>query len=434
MIHPLYILYTLIGGMFFVLVYPFAFVYAWLAKDGFEGLHQRLGRYPAGVRNMKGSPRIWIHAASVGEVRVAASMIPAFKSIVPECAVILSTMTQHGRAFAKETVGDAAACVYVPLDFIFSVRRALEALCPDAFVSLETEIWPHLFIQAKKRGVVTAILNGRISGRNYKGYRRLKPLFRAVLGHVDVYSMISASDAGRMMALGARPDRVAVNGNAKFDGLGDIVDKQIPFRVRQRLHLAEDQPVFVAGSTRRNEALLIAEAYGKICQAFPKTVLVLAPRHIERVPAVVGTLHEKGFECRLLTDLDADMSGKGTSREIIVINTMGELLNIYSVATLVFCGGSLVPLGGQNVLEPAAWGVPVLYGPYMDDFNEAKEMLESTGGGIEVKDAADLAGRAMELLANPEKARRVGNAARAAVQSNTRAAEKHARLVCDRLS
>ncbi|MDY6824243.1 MAG: 3-deoxy-D-manno-octulosonic acid transferase [Thermodesulfobacteriota bacterium] len=432
MMHPLYSLYTLAGTVVLLLIYPLVRLFPGLIERYGGGLDQRLGRYPKSVRQQSGTPRIWIHAASVGEVRVAAAMIAAFRQIMPGCAVILSTMTPRGRAFAEETVGDEAACIYVPLDIIFSVNKAFDQLQPDAFVVLETEIWPHLFLQAKKRGVVTAILNGRLSLRNHKGYRRLKPLFRLVLSQVDILSMINSSDAQRILALGAPPERVFVNGNAKYDALNGIADERIRVRVRQRFHLAAGQPVFVAGSTRQNEEAEIAAAFQKICKAFPETLLIVAPRHPERTASVVELLKTHGLFSRLLTEMDAG-NDNDHAPQVVVIDTMGELLEIYSIASVVFCGGSLVPLGGQNLLEPAAWGVPVLFGPFMDDFPEAREMLEATGGGLEVKNSDDLVHQVIDLLANPEKARIIGNAARAAVQANARAAEKHVRLVCDRL-
>ncbi|MDY6904836.1 MAG: glycosyltransferase N-terminal domain-containing protein [Thermodesulfobacteriota bacterium] len=431
MIHPLYMVYTFAGAMVYALTYPFVRLYMRLARQGNDCLNQRLGRYPVAVEHIPGTPRIWIHAASVGEVRVAAAVIAAFKKAFPECAVILSTMTAHGHAFAVETVGSDAACIFVPLDFIFPVKRAFDTLAPDVFVVLETEIWPHLFVQAKKRGMVTAILNGRISERNQSGYKRFRSFFRAILSHVDVMSMISAADADRIIALGGRPDRVFVNGNAKYDGLSEIVKDEVPARLRRRLQLRADVPVFIAGSTRQNEEATIARSYRKICEQFPETVLIVAPRHIERIPAVTALLRQEGLEWRLLTEIDADVKRGEKARPVIVVDTIGELMNLYSIASFVFCGGSLVPLGGQNILEPAAWGIPVFYGPFMDDFKEAKEMLESRGGGMEIKDASDLAARGIELLANPEKALMMGNAAKTVIQMSSTAAERHVRLLCD---
>jgi len=389
---------------------------------------QRLGLYPESLVQRTGnSPRIWFHAASVGEVSAAAAIIHALVPLVPGCSIILSTTTEHGLVYAKEKLNKQATCIYVPLDFILSVKKALAVLKPDILVCLETEIWPNLIIQARKLGIKTAIVNGRISVRSIRKYLMVRSLIKNTLKHVDVFSMIREEDAERIKRIGAPKDRVQVNGNAKFDFFAHKDDFRVKRAVRKLYGLTGDEPVFVAGSVRSPEEGILLDAYLEIREFFPETILIVAPRHLERSETIRGMAKNKGLSCQLRTDLDA----KGCLRTapVVVLNTMGELQAAYSVASIAFCGGSLAPLGGQNVLEAAAWGRPVLYGPSMDDFLDAKELLSENGGGIEVKDGPELAKKAIFYLQNPELADAAGKAAKKAVMESSGAAGRHASLL-----
>ncbi|MEE8399535.1 MAG: glycosyltransferase N-terminal domain-containing protein, partial [Desulfobacterales bacterium] len=257
------------------------------------------------------------------------------------------------------------------------------------------------------------------------------PLIKEALDHVDRFSMIQEADATRIQRLGASKDRIEVNGNAKYDLLLTQASVSLKEEIEAQLCLRRNQPVFLAGSTRGAEDRIILEVYQKIRQSIPEALLIIAPRHISKTPDIEKSVREKGFEYQLRTQIGEP--GVNRTAPVLIINTIGELQALYSVASLVFCGGSLEPLGGQNVLEAAVWGKPVLYGPSMTDFLDAKSLLEKTGGGIQIKDGADLAEKAIYYLSNPPEAERVGRLAKKAVLSNTGAADKHAAVIWELL-
>jgi 3-deoxy-D-manno-octulosonic-acid transferase len=316
---------------------------------------------------------------------------------------------------------------YAPLDTPGSVRRALRRVRPDVLVFLETEIWPAWITEAHRMGIRIAQVNGRISERSVGRYLRLRPFFRDVLRKVDAFSMIGPEDAGRILALGAEPGKVRISGNAKYELLVGEADPGAQGDLRRLLNLNPLQPVLVAGSTRSGEEEMILEAFRRISSRFPDTVLVLAPRHVVRARQIQTLLRERGFAYRLWSDL-----GEGTPKReepVVLVNTFGELFRLYSVGTVNFCGASLVPLGGQNPLEPAAWGKAAFYGPSMEDFPDAKALLEGLGAGIEVSSAADLAEQALFFLEHPLELADRGDRARKALLGSSGAAEAHARVI-----
>lgn len=426
--NPAYTAYHLITRLLYGGLLPGFRAYSRLSGRRDETINQRLGIYHRNVLpRLSGSPRVWLHAASVGEVGVAESIIASLDRLKPGCGVIVSTATQHGHAHAVKRLGPRVTCIYAPADFPQAVDKALRTLEPDLLACLETEIWPNLLITAKKTGIRTAIINGRISVRSIRGYLKIRPLIKEALDHVDRFSMIGGADAVRIQRLGASKDRIEVNGNAKYDLL--LAQATIPLKekIESQLNLKGDQPVFLAGSTRGAEANIILDVYEKIRRTIPEALLIIAPRHISKTPDIEKSVREKGFEYQLKTHLEKP--GINRTAPVLIINTIGELQALYSIASLVFCGGSLEPLGGQNVLEAAVWGKPVLYGSSMADFLDAKALLEKTGGGIQVKDGADLAEKAIYYLSHPSEAEALGRLAKEAVLSNTGAADKHAAVI-----
>lgn len=420
--------YNFLSSGVFLLLFPPFWLYTRLSGRYGKNLNQRLGLYPKKlVDQIIGSPRIWMHAASVGEVSAAAAIIDSLFMLIPDCAVILSTTTEHGQAFARDKLGTTVTCIYAPVDFVVSVRKAFLTLKPDILICLETEIWPNWLLEAYRMGIKTALVNGRISVRSIKGYLKIRPLIKAALEHVEAFSMIRKEDAGRIKMMGAPTERVEINGNAKYDLLAQRVNASNKIKIEKLFNLENNQQVFVAGSTRSSEEEIVLDVYKKTLESFPEVLLIIAPRHVERVQNIETLIKNRGFSYHLKTDLD-QKNGMRTA-PVVLIDTIGDLQTIYSVASVVFCGGSLVPLGGQNILEAAVWGKPVLYGPSMEDFLDAKELLEKTGGGVQVADGQELAEKVRYYLANPEVAGRTGNLAREAVMSNKGAAGKHAAVI-----
>ncbi len=383
------------------------------------------------TKRLSGSPRIWMHAVSLGEVKIAVPLVKALKKIMPGCSVIISTTTEHGRNLAMETFGEDTPVVYAPIDFIGSVRKALSRVRPDVFVLLETEIWPTWIAEARRMGIKTAVINGRISGRSISSYFKLRPLFREVLKNIDAFSMILEEDATRIRKMGADPSKIEINGNAKYDLLASSTDPAMETEMRELLNLDASHTVFVAGSTRPGEETMVLDAYRQILAKFPNTILIIAPRHIERTPQIETMIEGQGFTYQLRNELG--IAGRRRTEPVVIMNTFGELFKLYSVGTIVFCGGSLVPLGGQNLLEAAAWGKVVFYGPSMEDFLDARALLEEVGAGVLVSSPEMLAEKAIWFLSHPDALKTNGARAREVVIRNQKAAERHAKVIASLL-
>jgi 3-deoxy-D-manno-octulosonic-acid transferase len=425
---PAYTAYKFLSSVVFGAVFPYYWIYANRPSRYRKNLPQRLGYYPPDALGPRPeAARVWMHAVSVGEVQAATTIIADLRDLVPQCQIILSSSTAHGYRLAQQRQLPDVTVVYAPIDFVLSVRGALKAFRPHVLACLETEIWPNLIIQAHRLGVNTAIVNGRISVRSIRRYVLVQRLMRETLAHIQAFSMIHGTDAQRMVQLGAAPDRISVNGNAKFDGLPAPQGDEVQAKMRQRYTLDPQVPVFLAGSTRTSEEAKVLSAYRQIVTQLPETVLIIAPRHVERARQIQKLVQDQGWDCQLRTELAA--ADQRRSASVVVLDTMGELQDTYSIASIVFCGGSLVPLGGQNILEPAAWGKPVLYGPSMDDFPDAQHMLEAAGGGVGVADEHELARVALRYLLDPRQGHAMGSRARAAALSCQGAAVRHARVI-----
>jgi 3-deoxy-D-manno-octulosonic-acid transferase len=424
----LYGAYTFLTSSLFLFCLPPFWIYTRLRGRHSENLKERLGHISLKLlQTLSGSPRVWIHAVSLGEVKVAGSIINALKRTLPACSVIVSTTTKHGRELAVETFGDNIPVIYAPVDFIGSVRKALSRVHPDILVFLETEIWPSWITEAHRMGIRTALINGRISVRSIGGYLKFRPFFRKVLRNVDAFSMISDEDSARIRSMGADPNKIEVHGNAKYDLLVNLADPAMAIQMQKTLNLKPASPVFIAGSTRGGEEAMVLDAYERIVKEFPDTVLIIAPRHIERTAEIRSLLERRGFRYQLRSELHDD--GAKRTESVIIINTFGELFKLYSIGTVVFCGASLVPLGGQNPLEAAVWGKVVFYGCSMENFLDAKTLLEEVSAGIAVSSPEMLAKKALWFLRHPDSLKALGVRAREAVIRNQNAADKHAKVI-----
>ncbi len=424
----LYGAYILMSSGLLITCLPPFYLYTLISGKYRDRMKERLGYISPGlVRSISGSPRIWLHAVSLGEVRVAGPIVHALKKIMPDCFIVLSATTEHGRDLAVDILGGEVPVIYGPADSIFSVRKALHAVRPDVLAFLETEIWPSWINEASRMGINISIVNGRISKRSLKRYLKLRPFFQKILDKVDVFSMITEEDRSRIISIGANPQKILVNGNAKYDLLPDLADPSIEAEMRKTLNLEASSKVFIAGSTRSGEESMVIDAYKKILEKFPDTVLLIAPRHIERTREIGSLLERHGFRYQLRSEIDPQDQKR--VEKIVIINTFGELFKLYSIGTIIFCGASLVPLGGQNPLEAAVWGKAVIYGPHMDDFLDAKALLEEKNAGILVSGPEMLAEKAIELLRDPDLLKKRGMDAREAVFGNHDSAGKHAEAI-----
>jgi 3-deoxy-D-manno-octulosonic-acid transferase len=378
---------------------------------------ERLGLLPRELIAPKGKgERIWIHAVSVGEVRLAKAIVRVLEGQKRGFSLVVSTTTRSGRESARKVMPADTAVMYSPIDVWWCVRRSVQRVSPDIFINLETEIWPNLLWACKKFNIPAFLINGRISVRSIDNYRRVRFLMREVLSVYSLLSMISRSDAERIISMGAEPGKVVVGGNAKYDLLLDEAKPDLSHRMARTYKINGERPIFLAGSTREGEEEIVIEAYLEILKGHPDTMLIIVPRHIERCRSIESLIRSYGLNHRLRSSLEHD-TNKELETGVILVDKIGELFGLYSLGTVIFCGASLVPLGGQNVLEAAVWGKPVVYGPSMEDFLEATELLETVGAGFQVNNKRELAERATWLLENRRESDRLGRLAREAVES-----------------
>lgn len=421
----MYLLYTLSLFGFFAFSLPVFLFEAFLHGKYRRGLKQRFGRYPSVGPLAAGSP-VWLHAVSVGEVVAAAPLVLLLKSRRPEVKLLVTTVTDAGNQVANEKLSQADAVLYFPLDFPGAVKRALEAVKPRLVLLTETELWPNFLRTCARQRIPVVLINGRLSHRSFRRYRLAKPFFREVLQGIELFCMQSELDAERITALGAPPWRVRVLGNLKFDALASPTDGT---GLREEFGLKEDSPLFIAGSTHRGEEEAVLQAFSRVKASFPSLVLILAPRHLERLPEVESLLKGRGFSFVRRTQL-AGVKGKGQGAgSVILLDTMGELQQLYALGGVVFVGGSLVPVGGHNILEPARYSRPILFGPHMENLAEVSELFLAQGAAVRVENGEELGLKLLELLGNPNLAMSLGQAASSLVVSSSGAAAKTAALL-----
>jgi 3-deoxy-D-manno-octulosonic-acid transferase len=372
-----------------------------------EGLPERFG-FGAQVAGRS----IWVHAVSLGEVTAAAALVRALRARYPQSVVVVTTATPTGRARARELFGDSAQVRYLPYDTPGSMRRFLRRVRPRLAVIMETELWPNLFRQCRRQAVPMLLANARLSKRSVATYRRLGGLFRDVFVGNTVVAAQSTEDAERFIAVGAARERTHVVGNLKFDVSVDAAVIERGRVVRGRL--GESRSIWIAGSTHAGEEEAVLAAHAPVRAAVSGALLLLVPRHPQRFAAVAEllTAREVRFERRSeRRDVKADT-------EVLLVDTVGELAALYAAVDVAFVGGSLVPVGGHNLLEPAALGVPVATGPYQSNAREIAELLVREGAVIEVADAAALGSVVSQWLGDPDERRRVGARGRRVVEEN----------------
>ena len=410
----MYAIYSALLLVFFALSLPF---YLW--KDRGTGRYrasfrERLGWVPPEVADGD-TPAVWIHAVSVGEVLAARPLIRALRPRLHGHRIVLSTTTATGQALARRTVPEADAVFYAPLDWAIPVRRALAAVRPSLLVLVETELWPNLIRQARTAGARVAVVNGRISPRSFPRYRLVRRWLRRVLGEVDLFLMQADPHAARVLSLGAPPARVRVTGNLKYDAL-PAGDPHPPEALAKTL-LGGDpgRVLWVAGSTMAGEDEQVLDALREVRARAGGVRLVLAPRKPERFADAAEAARQRGFVVSRRTALG---EAPWTDGEVLVLDTIGELALVYPLAAVVFVGGSLVPSGGHNVLEPAAAGKAVIVGPHMENFQEIADEFRREDALVQVGGAAELAGAVASLLAEPDRRHAIGARARALVERN----------------
>ncbi|MEE9912160.1 MAG: 3-deoxy-D-manno-octulosonic acid transferase [Deltaproteobacteria bacterium] len=372
--------------------------------------------------------RIWIHAVSVGEVTAAAPIVAAIKKRRPDMRIIFSTSTEAGQGMAHRLVTGVDAFIYFPLDISFAVHQMLNLVRPDVFVLVETELWPNFMASCHARSIKVVMVNGRISPRSFMKYCHTRFFWKRILQYLDVAGMITNVDADRIRRIGLNASKISVLGNAKYDALAAMVSPRLHEDIVRSFNARSDEKFLVAGSTHPGEEDAVIHVYRELLKRYPDFKLIMVPRHVERSKDVMARLGQADFRDVITVSQMRNGQVRGQER-VIVVDVIGELFKVYSLATIVYCGGSLVPKGGQNILEAAAWGKVIFYGPSMEDFSEEAALLEDVGAGIRVADARELLNGVLQLLADPQDLLMRGENGRVVVRANMGAAARYAEMI-----
>lgn len=357
------------------------------------GIYGREGLTGASNPAKTDTPLIWVHAASVGEMQAALLLVTALQQRFSGYRYILSATTKQGSRLAESRLPQNTSCIMAPLDMPQAVQRALRTIKPRLYICLETELWPLLLHTLQARKVTMLLLNGRMSARSCRRYQKIGAAIAVLLNGFSRIALITERDLERFAALGVAPERMTVAGNIKFDlPFADEEADAIRTMHRSYLGLAEHERLLICGSTHGGEEALLLPVWQQLAPTMP-LVLVLAPRHQERLAEVEVLLQGQGIAFELYSSLKGRLEGGKDRRRaaVVLVDTMGDLADLYSAADFIFCGGSLLPrLSGHNVMEAARWGRPVYFGPHMKDWRDAADLLINAGGGFQVQDKAAL--------------------------------------------
>jgi 3-deoxy-D-manno-octulosonic-acid transferase len=426
-------LYKKVSAVAGLVGWPY-FLYHLKSRGQGESFWPRLGlKLPAGLPQ-PGSPRLWLHGVSVGEIQAAIPLVAELRTLLPRAAFIVSTGTETGQMLARQHFSPQGALVcYFPLDIPRVVRRYLDYLRPQVFIGLESEIWPNFLSQSHQRGVRLALVNARLSDKSLRRFIKYKRYLTGIFDLYDVVAAGSPPDFHRFQRLGIAPSRLHLTGNLKYDRLLQGRDESRLQEFRAFLRGTETEPgraggpIWLAASTHPGEEELVADAFQELLVPYPALRLVLAPRHPQRAPELARLWSRRGLTCQLWTALKSGRAAP--TAPVVIIDTIGDLFTLYGAADVAFVGGSLVPHGGQNILEPAAWGRAPIYGPNVQNFLWARQILEEAGAGIMVHDAAALAQAVRGLLDQPGKRVEMGRRAQAALIPHQGAARRQAELI-----
>jgi 3-deoxy-D-manno-octulosonic-acid transferase len=375
---------------------------------------------------------VWIHAVSVGEVNLAATLVTELRAAHPEWQLMISTTSRAGYELARKKYA-ALTVFYCPLDFSWAVRTAVRRVRPSLIVLAELELWPNLIAAAKEQGARVAIINGRLSDKSFPGYRRIRPLISHVLRQVDLIAAQNDESAGRFRELGSPPDRVHVTGSLKYDGAQTDRDNPRTAALCKLAGFADDDIVFLAGSTQEPEEQIAIDIFRHLAAQHRRLRLIIVPRHPERFDAVANLLNESGLPWLRRSQLSARSSGlaprSSLPAPILLIDTVGELSAWWGAAHIAFVGGSFGSRGGQNMIEPAAYGAAVSFGPNTWNFRDITTALAAADAAVVVRDAKELEGFVRRCLADPAYVSILGARAQALVRSQLGATARTTRLL-----
>lgn len=418
----MYFLYSVLTAAGMLILAPYFAARGWRRGKHFANLRERFGKLPPEVvaRAAAGNGSIWIHAVSVGEVLAAQPLAQELEKVFPDRPLFVSTTTQTGQDLARERLAFADGLLFFPFDYVVPIRRVFRILRPALVVVVETEIWPNFLREANRRGVPVVFVNARISERSFDRFRLAKPLigsfFARVMADPRLFLAQSQDDAKRLLEMGAPELNIEVAGNLKYDGEPPAVGKFGEW-FGNELRQQERWPVVVAGSVAADEEEAVLAAYDIVQRQWRRALLVLAPRKPERFDAATRIAVERGWRVirRSLIDLQVPFD---ESADVLLLDSIGELAGIYSLGDAVFVGGSLVPAGGHNILEPAWFSRPPVFGPSMDNFREMAAQFLNSGAAMQVSSGERLGKAWVRLIGDARLSQRMGRAARELVGRN----------------
>ncbi len=426
---PALIIYNLLQVAALPWLGPPALLY-FLSRSKYRGhLAGRLGRLPD-LSPLKGrSPRIWVHALSVGEVNAASALVTAISQRWQGAGIICSATTATGLTALKKKLDSTAHVITTaPFDLLPLVNKVIKGISPDCFILVETDVWPNWIWSMRHSDIPTMLVNGSLSSSSAERLSHLGPVKDILYGGFDLLAMQSPYDRERLLRLGFPTDRVSAPGNLKYDLEVPQIDESEKVLLRGAIGLEPTAPLWVAGSTHPGEEKLILAAHKGLKQVFPGLQLLLAPRDPKRGPELESLAKEMGF--RAVRRSAVEKSG---DVDIVVLDTLGELLKCYSLCDVAFVGGTLVNIGGHNLLEPAAYGVPVLFGPYVESASTIAEDLLACGGGRRVSGKEELQGVLNKLLEDISERKNMGGRAKDLLQKNRGAVSRYLDLVAKAL-
>jgi 3-deoxy-D-manno-octulosonic-acid transferase len=414
----IYFFYSLLLGLAMLLSSPYWLYHALRHGKYHAGFWERLGRIPARLNCPRNSqPVIWIHAVSVGEVLAVSGLVQAMRSEFPKHRIFVTTTTDTGQAIARKRFGEENV-FYFPTDLPFAIRPCLRALRPELIVLAETEFWPNFLRLAHTSGAKIAVVNARISDRSWPNYRRFRFALRKMLSQVDLFLAQTTQDADRLREIGAPGERVHVTGNLKFD-VALPSPPEILEKLKESFTDANAGPIVVCGSTVEGEEPFLLSAFQTVLEKHPRADMILAPRHPERFAAVANLI----ATARLPFFRRTQWKGEPLNGCVLLLDSVGELASLYAFADIAFVGGSLVPRGGHNIIEPAQHGVPIVVGPHTQNFRDVVAQFQSQQA-VRVVAADELETVLLQLLANDAERHRLGERARETARSHMGATER----------
>lgn len=425
--------YLIYNALSIVLLFPVIayHLYRSISRGRPPALAERFGFIPGPeLSKIRNRPVIWLHAVSVGESIAARPLLKALRSRYPGHAILVSNTTETGRGTAS-AFPEKDLCIYFPFDFLPAVRRTLDVIQPELVIIMETEIWPNFTREADSRGIPVILANGRISDRSFARYLKFSWFFRHPLQLFSRLCMQTETDCERIIAIGAPSGRTLKAGNLKYDIPFQRVSQDEKLRIKGQYAIPDGLLVLMAGSTHSGEEQQVIDTYRRLLPVLDGLFLVLVPRHPERAGEVASLLERSGIPFRRRSAL---AGAKEFQRgEVLLVDTVGEMMNLYAVSDVAFVGGSLVPTGGHNLLEPASLGVPTVFGPHMSNFREIAGLVLQYGAGVQVDSPEGLTESLRILIASAELRRVLGQNGLKLMRDNGGATERHMQVVAEYL-